>query len=1180
MTQTHRATPLWRKILKVTAWTVMAVVLAIAATAICLVKVVEPEELTPLVEATANKMLDARVSIGRVELAFHGKAPFVRLRIDSLTIISEPMRRLRSGGRHDMPTWADTLLTLKSFEGSINLPALLASRIDLHDVVFERPRVNLFTVDEQHSNYLIFTPDSTDTDTTETHMSMPSFSIDHFSIKEPYPLRFSNLSTGEHFTVALQSLSIDSNGNPVYDVTTSGDVAASALSLYNLSKVGFGLNGGVGWDSSRPSELEVRNFKLLADFIDATVNAHVDFGQDIIVSDFDIALGEMGIERILSVIPDSIRARYDIGPEKFSTDMKLSFAARSTAPFNITTDSLPSADVVINLTPGAVTLGKITFDRVGGTVKASLAGNDIDASTFSLHDFLISGPATKLVINAEATRVMTDPRMSGCIKGSTDLRRLPSQLLDRVGGWLSGRVELDVDFRCDMSMLDADNFHRINVDGDVDFKKLYYLAADTNLMIYANDACLRFGTDGRTNRADSLLTAVIKADSTEIVTGDAAMTITDFSLGVGVSNKRRSSDSTVVVPMGGGLRFKTFDVSLLGHETTIKFRDVDGRVSMRRYRRMARVPQFDFNLGIGRMSFGSNTSRFMLSGSEVSLSAHKIGRRPRNHKVASTVDSMRRVYPHMSVDSVYAYALRKHRPSPNHRPRVHPQYTDSASEIIYWGTADGFKRLLLDWDISGKVTSERAGLYTTSFPIRNRVRNFNATFNTDSVVLTNVQYKAGSSDFLISGCMSNMRRAFTSRGFAQPLRINFDVLSDTIDVNQLAGTFFRGAAAREAEARNHTSHHLNLDALEAAEERADSLLEHEIGRAVAGAPDSVAPLLIPTNIDMKFNMKADNVRYADILFNDFHGELLAYGGALNLHSLSARSDVGSVNMSALYAAPQADDLRFGFGLEVSRFNIARFLQMLPAVDSVMPMLRDMSGIINADVAATCDLNSDMTFVLPTLSAAIRLEGDSLELIDEETYRTIGKWLLFKDKQRNIIDHVNVEMTVQDNMLRMYPFIFNIDRYKLGVQGYNDLAMNFKYHIAVLKSPLPFKFGINISGNPDKYKIRLGKARFNEKTPTSVAIVDTTRINLLKEIENVFRRGVSRSRFGRLKMSSVPTAAEIDLDSDTISAADSAVFIREGLIPAVAPQDGDQPDNTPAPRPSTNVKPNSEATLKQ
>jgi hypothetical protein len=111
-------------------------------------------------------------------------------------------------------------------------------------------------------------------------------------------------------------------------------------------------------------------------------------------------------------------------------------------------------------------------------------------------------------------------------------------------------------------------------------------------------------------------------------------------------------------------------------------------------------------------------------------------------------------------------------------------------------------------------------------------------------------------------------------------------------------------------------------------------------------------------------------------------------------------------------------------------------------------------------------------------------------------------------------------------------------------------MDFNYHVAVLKSPIPFKFGINVKGNPDKYKIRLGRAKFNEKTAVErVPIVDTTRVNLISQIENVFRRGVKNSRFASLNVSNRPTSLNDDTLSDTISHADSLLLIQEGLIEA-------------------------------
>ena len=162
---------------------------------------------------------------------------------------------------------------------------------------------------------------------------------------------------------------------------------------------------------------------------------------------------------------------------------------------------------------------------------------------------------------------------------------------------------------------------------------------------------------------------------------------------------------------------------------------------------------------------------------------------------------------------------------------------------------------------------------------------------------------------------------------------------------------------------------------------------------------------------------------------------------------------------------------------------------------------------------------------------------------------MAKWLMFKDKQHNLIKHMSVSFLVEDNMLRVYPFIFDIDRYRLGVRGYNDLDFNFDYHVAVLKSPLPFKFGINIKGSPDKYKIRVGGAKFKaDEAVDRPVVVDSARVNLIGQIEDIFRRGVSRSRFAGLQVGERPSAASIDLSTDTLTRADSLSLMREGLIP--------------------------------
>ena len=148
---------------------------------------------------------------------------------------------------------------------------------------------------------------------------------------------------------------------------------------------------------------------------------------------------------------------------------------------------------------------------------------------------------------------------------------------------------------------------------------------------------------------------------------------------------------------------------------------------------------------------------------------------------------------------------------------------------------------------------------------------------------------------------------------------------------------------------------------------------------------------------------------------------------------------------------------------------------------------------------------------------MHIKGDSLVLMDGETFAEISKTLMFKNKKRNVFDSISVNLTVQDGNVTVYPFLLQIDRYKAAVGGTQGLDMNFNYHISVLKSPLPFKAGVNITGNLDKMKIRIGKAKYKDAviTPVEIRKVDSTRVNMGQEIIHSFERVISRTYRGKL-----------------------------------------------------------------
>ena len=61
------------------------------------------------------------------------------------------------------------------------------------------------------------------------------------------------------------------------------------------------------------------------------------------------------------------------------------------------------------------------------------------------------------------------------------------------------------------------------------------------------------------------------------------------------------------------------------------------------------------------------------------------------------------------------------------------------------------------------------------------------------------------------------------------------------------------------------------------------------------------------------------------------------------------------------------------------------------------------------------------------------------------------------------------------------------------------------------------------------------------------VVDTARVNLLRQLEGVFRRGVRSSRFAKLDVSAPDVKRRFTERDTTLSASDSLTLIREGIL---------------------------------
>lgn len=1128
------------KIIKGLAWCVGGMIALLVAIITLAVWILTPARLTPIITDAANTSLDAEVTLERAELTFWSTFPTLYIQLDSLTVKSNAFDRLMASERTSLPKYADTLARIGRFRGGVNVLALLGGKISLHDVALSGSALNAVVYDSTTVNFNIVPPSDKTEETTSGRL--PDIYINRFDITDCLPIRFYSRPDSVDVQLTLQRSEVITSDNPAYRLRLDSDLAALLPPDIAVDSLTIALDGRAEWHNDTPARITLSDFNVAVSPVKAVINTSVTLGDTITVDECRVNLDKVPVMATVALLPEAWRPQL----QGLETDMAADISLTLARPYSISSGALPYIDARLTIPPCRATYDGYTLSEASLTALAEVNGDRPELSTVNLENLMLKGDGMAVKADGKVSRPLSDPLVDGHITAGIDLTRLPRKLLDLFPGTAKGRIDLNTAMKFRLSDLTPKQFHRMRLDGDLDLVGINLTSADLGIDLYTHSACFKLGTNNGfvtdRDRIDSLLTASLHIDTLAMTVNGMKMSLCDLKGGIGCSNKASSTDTTAINPIGASLKIARMHYNG-GDSMRVHAGEVYAYASLRRFEQQARLPLMNIGGGAGFLFYADSMNRVLLRKSDINLTAHMRPVKPVNPKIKHVYDSIAALHPGASTDSIVKI-MRSSMPG-HHRMEM------AGYDVVDFGIDSHTRRLLNKWNVSGSITAERGRMFTPYFPLRNRLSHVDVKFSTDSIIFNNIEYRAGGSDFLINGGVRDMRRALSSR---RPLQLSLSVKSDTLNVNELVQASYNGAAFAEQ---------VKDGSVTIAEINSETELDH-LADSVS-AQGVTAALLVPVNIGADIDMKADNIIYSDMYMTDFNGELHIKDGAINLRDLSARSGIGNARLTALYTAPTKRDIRFGFGLELSDIKIKEFIGMMPAVDSLMPLLQSFEGRVNADVAATARIDSMMNIELPSLNAAVKLEGNDLVLLDAETFRTLSKWLMFKDKKKNVIPHMAVEMLVNDSRVELFPFVFDFDRYRLAVMGSNDLALNYKYHVSVLKSPIPFKFGINLSGNADKMKVRLGKAKYKpDRSGETIAIVDTTRINLLKEIDNIFRRGARNARLGALKPAKRPDKVDFDELNDTISHEDSVMFIDRGLLPApprpvpdVQPDDNDK-----------------------
>lgn len=378
------------------------------------------------------------------------------------------------------------------------------------------------------------------------------------------------------------------------------------------------------------------------------------------------------------------------------------------------------------------------------------------------------------------------------------------------------------------------------------------------------------------------------------------------------------------------------------------------------------------------------------------------------------------------------------------------------------------------WRTNALAEYANLGVRSPYFNIPIKTSNLRLTLNDDSVALVNCDVKAGRSTLKASGHVGHLFSSIRNR---KPLTISLSTDADTIDCNEILAAIVMDSttvANTSSIAIDTATVSVNQDTLN-----------------IMGPDIPQSMILVPRHVSLNVQTRAKALIWDKLTLSNIRGDVKTQGGAAHMTNLTFNINEAKVITTVAYKAwPFARKARANIFSRWEDADIATLASALH-LDTLVPAIKPMRGKLMCAMAAEVELDSLMNVVPSTARAAIHLSGQKLTLMDSESFKKIGKKLMFKNKERNVIDTLTLNVLLDSGRVQVLPTVINIDRYRMAVGGTQDLDMNMNYHVSILKSPLPFKAGVNITGTPENFDVDITTAKLKRQvTPEKLAQNDT------------------------------------------------------------------------------------------
>ncbi len=260
-------------------------------------------------------------------------------------------------------------------------------------------------------------------------------------------------------------------------------------------------------------------------------------------------------------------------------------------------------------------------------------------------------------------------------------------------------------------------------------------------------------------------------------------------------------------------------------------------------------------------------------------------------------------------------------------------------------------------------------------------------------------------------------------------------------------------------------------------------VELESMREEDGVPEDATPFIVPKNIDVTVNTHIKRSVAFDNDLRDLSGELTVKDGVAVLDQMGFVCKAARMQLTAMYKSPRPNNLFFSIDFHLLDIQIDELIDMIPCIDTLVPMLKAFNGNGDFHLAGETFLDARYQPKMSSLLGSAAFSGKDLIVFEDESLARTAKLIGLKsrkeDDNRIKIDSMDVEMTCFRKEIEVYPFLLNMGKYSFCISGVHNLAGLCNYHIELLKNPLLVKVGVDIKGSLSDPSISLGSVRYGD-----------------------------------------------------------------------------------------------------